>query len=87
MKCTGILYEDRDWNHEKPHLNFCRCPACKGFLSKDFPDDKPFTCKKCGTELMVFTVSEEENEEHGYWDGKICPLSQNKHTKKMKNDV
>ena len=73
MKCTGVVYGG-EWDYDRPHRNFCRCPKCKGFLPQDFPIDKPFTCKKCGTELMVFEVQEEE-EDHLGWDGKICPLT------------
>jgi len=76
MTCSGVIYDERDWDPKKPHLNFCRCPTCKGFLPKDFPEDKPFTCKKCGTELMVFPVDPNDEDRSG-WDGKICPISIN----------
>jgi len=75
MECTGVVYDDRDWDYENPANNFCRCPQCKGFLSKSFPIDKPFTCKKCGAELMVFPIIEDGEELIGI--GKICPVSFN----------
>jgi len=76
MESSGVVFcEDRDWDHENPANNFCRCPKCKGFLPKDFPADKPFTCKKCKTELMVFPIIE-DGEELGDM-GKICPISIN----------
>ena len=69
IECTGVVYDDRDWNHDKPHLNFCRCPNCKGFLPQDFPSDKPFICKKCKSELMVFPeVDEVTGEEFIIYD-------------------
>ena len=73
MSCSGVVYDDRDWDYDKPHRNFCRCPTCKGFLPRDFPNDKPFTCKKCKTELMVFPVIEDGEEIPDV--GKICPLT------------
>ena len=83
MECTGVIYDDRDWDHKNPHRNFCRCPICKGFLSQSFPMDKPFTCKKCGTELMVFKVTEDDEDRSG-WDGKICPISINNQEERSK---
>jgi len=80
MECSGVVYDDRDWNHKRPHLNFCRCPVCKGFLSQSFPFDKPFTCKKCKTELLVLPVVEDGEEIIGI--GKICPISINNQEKR-----
>jgi len=80
MSCTGVVYGGT-WDYDNPHKNFCRCPVCKGFLPHNFPDDKPFTCKKCKTELMVFAVHEDDEDRSG-WDGKICPISSNKHRKR-----
>jgi len=69
MECSNFIEDYAD--SDSP---LCRCPICKGFLPRHFPDDKPFTCKKCGTELMTFPVVDEE----GFTMvgcGKICPLS------------
>ena len=76
MKCSGFTHDDRDWDPKRPHLWLCRCPTCKGFLPSSFPNDKPFVCKKCGTELMVFPINHEVDEEHWDWEGKICPISE-----------
>lgn len=80
MECSGVEYDYRDWDHDNPHLNFCRCPKCKGFLPQSFPNDKPFTCKKCGTELMVFPIIEDGEELPDV--GKICPISINSQEKR-----
>ncbi len=72
MECTGVIYDDRDWDHDNPANNFCRCPQCKGFLSQSFPLDRVFICKKCKSELMVFPVIEDGEEVP--WLGKICKI-------------
>lgn len=81
MECSRAIHEDRDWDHERPHRNFCRCPICKGFLPRYMPDDKPFKCGKCGTELMLFPATDSDGEEIP-WESKICPISQDKHKKR-----
>ena len=48
MECTNYEVDNREWDYDNPHRNFCRCPICRGFLPQDFPLDKPFICKKCG---------------------------------------
>lgn len=58
-----------------------QCPNCKGFLPLYLPEDKSFTCKKCGLELMVFPEKDEDGEETDY--GKICPISKPKKGKKQ----
>ena len=66
---TGEEWEDYD-----PWEALLRCPECKGWLPREFPLDKPFTCKKCGVELLTFPVYDEEGlllEDQG----KICPIS------------
>lgn len=48
-------------------LPLCRCPNCQGFLSRDFPLDKQFLCRKCGAVLEAI-----EGEYRG--EGQICPV-------------
>lgn len=71
LKCTG--YETGWWDNDD-YRSLCRCPLCKGWLPRSFPTDKPFTCKKCGAELMAFPELDEESGEEEEW-GKICPIS------------
>ena len=70
MQCTEYVY---DYQWEGTPL--CQCPICKGFLPRYFPLDKPFKCKKCGTDLLVFADIDEETGEKEDW-GKICPISE-----------
>ena len=70
-ECSLFVVDDppEEWaNWQK----LCRCPECKGFLPADFPQDKPFTCKKCKIELMAFDYFE-DGEKIPYM-GKICPI-------------
>ena len=63
-----------EWVDYDPWETLLRCPECKGWLPREFPLDKPFTCKKCGVELLTFPVYDEEGlllEDQG----KICPIS------------
>jgi len=73
MECSLFEEWENEWDYENPTNNFPRCPICKGFLSPYFPQDKPFTCKKCGAELMVFEYI--EDGEKIPWLGKICPIN------------
>ncbi len=62
------------WVDYDPWETLLRCPECKGWLPRDFPLDEPFTCKKCGVELLTFPVY----DEGGFLlhsQGKICPIS------------
>jgi tRNA(Ile2) C34 agmatinyltransferase TiaS len=78
VKCTEYCYLE-DSNDPR---NRCHCPTCKGFLSGDIPDDKPFKCRKCGTELILIPDKDEETGKELEW-GKICPISKpEKHFKK-----
>ena len=69
-KCTDYVFlEDDDG------LELCRCPICKGFLPRDFPSDRLFKCKKCGTELMCFPNKVDGSDEQDQETGRICPIS------------
>lgn len=72
MECTKYVMDEP--RYEENWMNLCRCPKCKGWLPREFPDDKPFKCKKCGTELMTFPEVDEETNKELEW-GKICPIS------------
>lgn len=68
--CTNFTTIDyNDWTP-------CRCPACKGFLPKDFPMGKQFLCKKCGAVLETLPTIPEDpdmDEDTDYeWGGRIC---------------
>jgi len=67
LKCTSYVLSDDD-NLPKAH-----CPKCGAFLSYDFPVDKPFNCKKCGTELICLPDHDEETKEE-LEQGRICPI-------------
>jgi hypothetical protein len=76
MKCSEYVMGEHHLDMgfiEENWKVLCRCPICKGFLPRYFPMDKPFTCKKCKTELMVFPEVDEEGLEQEW--GKICPLN------------
>jgi len=73
MECSKYVTYD-GWQDLEPWERLCRCPICKGFLPQFFPLDKPFKCKKCGTELMTFPDYDEEGEIYEE-QGKICPIS------------
>jgi len=68
--CTDYVFLEDDDGSDP-----CRCPVCKGFLRRDFPTDRPFTCKKCGTELMCFPNKVEDCDEPDLEAGRICPIS------------
>jgi len=62
------------WDEYEPWEILLRCPECKGWLPRDFPLDKPFKCKRCGTELLTFPVYDEDGDLL-MDQGKICPIS------------
>jgi hypothetical protein len=69
--CTDYMFLESD----DDSLELCRCPICKGWLPRDFPTDKPFSCKKCGTELLCFPDKIDDSDEFVEETGKICPIS------------
>lgn len=56
----------------------CRCPSCKGFLTRDFPLGKQFQCKKCGSILETLPARpddpDEEEDTDMEWGGRICKV-------------
>lgn len=74
--CSGFSYpmDYDEWKELRPDKRLCRCPNCKGFLPSNFPMDKPFICKKCGTELLVFFDHDEDTGEE-LECGRICTIS------------
>ena len=84
-KCTP--YESGEgWDEYEPWEILLRCPNCKGWLPSDFPLDKPFKCKKCGTDLLSFPVYDEEGDLLEY-SGKICPISKPQSSVPSANEV
>ena len=83
MECTPFEVYDKDFDRKRPDLNFCRCPICKAFLPQDFPEDKPFNCKRCGAELMTFPEYDEVDGSVIPWAGKICPISTEKQKERI----
>jgi hypothetical protein len=77
--CTPYVYDDYDM----PHIP-CKCPVCGGFLISNF-DEKPFNCKKCGSELAAIEVSEKfkESDEYDGEEGRICVLERRTKTKQQ----
>jgi len=75
MECSGFITDYAD------DMPLCRCPICKGWLPRHFPDDKPFICKKCKNELMTFPIYDEEGEVM-IDAGKICAISSRDYTEK-----
>jgi len=67
LKCSHYTL-DSDVSTDLP----CHCPKCGAFLH-DFPLDKPFTCKKCKTELITLPDHDEETHEE-LESGRICPI-------------
>ena len=74
LKCADYELQTypEDWSP-------CHCPVCGGFLKAFLPNES-FTCKKCGTELLI--IPEEDEGEQMEW-GKICPISQRKEKQKQ----
>ena len=66
LKCTNYIFDSDIDQH-------AHCPVCGAFLPYDFPDDKPFNCKKCGAELICLPDHDEETHEELEW-GRICPI-------------
>jgi len=69
--CTSfIANEDWDWIP-------CRCPACNGFLPRDFPLHGQFQCKKCSSVLECMPNSDpdledDEQDDDMEFGGRIC---------------
>jgi DNA-directed RNA polymerase subunit N (RpoN/RPB10) len=89
--CTPYV-EDADPDNFIP----CRCPVCGGFLKWDETGEIPI-CNNCGAELAKVPnqkpkEGEEETEEDndlddlGYRDGKICVLSGPKWSKEERRE-
>jgi tRNA(Ile2) C34 agmatinyltransferase TiaS len=78
-KCTPYSYNNYD-----EHMTPCTCPVCGGFLKSDF-DEKPFNCKKCGSELAAIEHSEsfKESDDYDFSEGKICVLERRTKTKQQ----
>lgn len=57
-------------------LTPCKCPVCGGFLPSDIFQD-PLICKRCGSMLKAFEVTEKFIESDNYQgeEGRICVLS------------
>ena len=73
-KCTDFGI----WEGPEEEWTPCRCPACKGFLPKDFPLGPQFQCRKCGTVLETLpSRPENPNDEEDTdmeFGGRICPV-------------
>ena len=70
-KCTE--FEVGDYDEGYP---LCRCPHCKGYLPRDFPQGKQFLCRRCGAVLETIPspiddpdIEEDTDYEFG---GRIC---------------
>jgi len=65
--CIAFITVDED---DAPLL---RCPKCKGWLPREFPD--VFNCKKCGERLEVFyDVDPDDPDSEEYQAGRICKM-------------
>lgn len=62
------------WDYEPDEVweSLMRCPACKGFLSRYFPIDKQFQCKRCGAVLETIPGNEEGDGKDYEYGGRLC---------------
>ena len=72
--CTQFIVWD-DYDCWTP----CRCPACGGFLPRDFPIGNQFQCRKCGQVLETMPNSDPDLEDDEQDDdmehsGRICAV-------------